>query len=118
MYRTEEILEQADRLSAKIQDLDLVKDYRRVEEQIHANHSIDTRMKELKRNQKQAVNFQNYGKIEALKASEHTIQSLEHDINQLPIVGEFRTAQREANDLLQLMIETMSKCLNNHHPED
>ncbi|MEB6035662.1 YlbF family regulator [Staphylococcus pseudoxylosus] len=112
MYEKEEILAEADRISERIKSLDTVKEYHNVESQIHQNKNIEQRMKELKKNQKQSVNLQNYGKTQALKDSEDKIQHIEEDINILPIVEEFRESQTEANDLLQMMISTMSDRLN------
>lgn len=112
MYEKEEILAEADRISERIKALDTVKDYHNVESQIHQNKNIEQRMKELKKNQKQSVNLQNYGKTQALKASEDKIQHIEENINILPIVEEFRESQTEANELLQMMISTMSDRLN------
>ena len=60
----------SDRISERIKDLDIVKEYHRVEQQIHNNKQIEQKMKDLKKNQKQSVNLQNYGKTEALKQSE------------------------------------------------
>ncbi|MCU5746774.1 YlbF family regulator [Staphylococcus sp. SQ8-PEA] len=117
MYEKDEILKEASKISDNIKNLDIVKDYQRVEQQIHENKSIDSRMKTLKQNQKQAVNLQNYGKFEALKHTENTINDLKDDINQLPIVDEFRTSQREANSLLQLMIKVMENRLNERHQD-
>lgn len=64
---------------------------------------------------KQSVNFQNYGKHQAYQKSEEEISQLEKEINALPIVEEFRSAQFEANELLQLMVSTMEQSLNNHN---
>ena len=47
---------------------------------------------------KQSVNFQNYGKHQAYQKSEKEISQLEKEINALPIVEEFRSAQFEANE--------------------
>ncbi|MCE5037942.1 YlbF/YmcA family competence regulator [Staphylococcus auricularis] len=112
MYNKEDILAEADQLSEKIKALPEISDYRSIEEQIHANQSIDQNMKQLKRSQKQSVNLQNYGKTEALKQSEARIQHLEDEINRIPIVEEFREAQAEANNILQMMISTMADRLN------
>ena len=101
MYEKDDILAEAERLSERIKSLDTVKEYHKVESQIHHNENLEQRMKELKKNQKQSVNLQNYGKIHALQASEEKIQDIEEDINILPIVEEFRESQAEANDLLQ-----------------
>ena len=43
------------------------------------------------------------------------IHQLENEINELPIVQEFRASQYEANDLLQMMIKTMENRLNEHN---
>jgi cell fate (sporulation/competence/biofilm development) regulator YmcA (YheA/YmcA/DUF963 family) len=118
VYSKEDILAEADDIVAKIQSLDTVRDYHDVEQQIHNNVNIEARMKELKRNQKQSVNLQNYGKTEALKQSEGKISGIEQDINALPIVEEFRALQYEANDLLQMMISTMADQLNRLHEND
>ncbi|MGX8004688.1 RicAFT regulatory complex protein RicA family protein [Staphylococcus hominis] len=108
-------LKQADSVSNKIKGLELIKQYQNVEQQIHENSSIDQKMKQLKLQQKQSVNFQNYGKHQAYQKSEKEISQLEKEINALPIVEEFRSAQFEANELLQLMVSTMEQSLNKHN---
>ena len=112
MYEKDEILAEADKLSQRIQSLDTVKEYQAIEQQIHHNKNIETRMKDLKKTQKQSVNLQNYGKHQALRQSEDKIQDIEQNLNIIPIVEEFRESQAEANDLLQMMISTMSNRLN------
>lgn len=118
MYSKDDILKQADQLTSKIQDLDLIKSYQNIEKQIHENRNIESKMNRLKKQQKQSVNFQNYGKQHAYQQSENEIEALEHEINELPIVEEFRSAQYEANDLLQLMISTMEDRLNEHNEDE
>ncbi|MCG7339587.1 YlbF family regulator [Staphylococcus sp. ACRSN] len=115
MYEKDEILAEADKISEHIKSLDIVQEYHRVEQQIHNNKQIEQKMKDLKKNQKQSVNLQNYGKTEAFKQSEDKIQEIEHNINVLPIVEEFKESQAEANDLLQMLISTMSDRLNEHN---
>ncbi|MBU0437465.1 hypothetical protein CD110_05105 [Staphylococcus casei] len=117
MYEKDDILEAATQLSERIKSLDTVKEYHAVEAQIHHNKHIEQRMKDLKKTQKQSVNLQNYGKTEALKQSEGKIHDIEQNINDLPIVEEFRESQTEANDLLQMMISTMSDRLNQHQQD-
>lgn len=115
MYEKEDILKQANSVSNKIKALELIKQYQNVEQQIHENTSIEQKMKQLKLQQKQSVNFQNYGKHQAYQKSEKEISQLEKEINALPIVEEFRSAQFEANELLQLIVSTMEQSLNNHN---
>ncbi len=101
MYNKDDVLKQADNIANKIKNLDTIKTYQQIEAQIHQNQTIKTKMDMLKKHQKQAVNFQNYGKQNALEQSEHTIQSIEAEINTLPIVEQFQTSQYEANHYLQ-----------------
>ena len=115
MYDKAAIIAKAQALSDQIKALETVKEYQKVEEQIHRNHHIDDWMADLKQKQKQSVNLQNYGKIEAYKRSEAEIAELEKKINALPIVTEFRESQADANDLLQMMINTMADRLNAAH---
>lgn len=115
MYSKEEILKHADVLAQQINDLKVVKDYQSIEQQIHNNKAIENKMKILKKQQKQSVNFQNYGKNIAFQQSEDQIHHIEDEINSLPIVEEFRSAQFDANDLLQMMIKTMEDRLNEHN---
>ena len=118
MYSKEDILKHADILAQRINDLDVVKDYQSIEQQIHNNKTIESKMKSLKNQQKQSVNFQNYGKDTALRQSENQIHHIEGEINNLPIVEEFRSAQYDANDLLQMMIKTMEDRLNEHNKRE
>ena len=48
MYEKDEILAEADKLRQRIQSLDTVKEYQAIEQQIHQNKNIETRMKDLK----------------------------------------------------------------------
>lgn len=118
MYSKEEILNQTEKLSHNIKNLEIIKSYQSVEKQIHENQTIEMKMKKLKKQQKQSVNFQNYGKQQAYEQSESEIQSLENEINELPIVEEFRSAQYEANDFLQMMVSTMENRLNEHNENE
>ena len=57
MYNKEQILTETDFIVQQIQDLDTVKDYQQVERQIHQNDQIESKMQELKKNQKHVGYF-------------------------------------------------------------
>ena len=105
-------------LAEKIGKLEVVQDYHNVEKQIHNNQAIKTKDESFESATKQSVNFQNYGKQNALEQSEAKIQYLKDEINELPIVEEFRSAQYEANDLLQMMVKTMEDRLNEYNKKN
>jgi len=118
MYSEKEIIRKVESLAEKIGKLEVVQDYHNGEKQIHNNQAIKQKMNRLKAQQKQSVNFQNYGKQNALEQSEAKIQYLKDEINELPIVEEFRSAQYEANDLLQMMVKTMEDRLNEYNKKE
>ena len=88
MYSEKEIIRKVESLAEKIGKLEVVQDYHNVEKQ------------------------------NALEQSEAKIQYLKDEINELPIVEEFRSAQYEANDLLQMMVKTMEDRLNEYNKKE
>ncbi|UXR77480.1 MULTISPECIES: YlbF family regulator [unclassified Staphylococcus] len=108
MTNKEDVLRKARELQQSIQDLETIQYYKQVETQIHQNEHIAKQMKTLKQQQKQSVNLQNYDKPIAYQRSEATIQAIQAEIDDMPIVSEFRQAQREANDTIQFIIETLA----------
>ena len=117
MYSKEDILKHADILAQRINDLDVVKDYQSIEQQIHNNKTIESKMKSLKIN-KTICQLSKLWKDTAFRQSENQIHHIEDEINNLPIVEEFRSAQYDANDLLQMMIKTMEDRLNEHNKRE
>ena len=118
MYSEKEIIRKVESLAEKIGKLEVVQDYHNVEKQIHNNQAIKQKDESFESATKQSVNFQNYGKQNALEQSEAKIQYLKDEINELPIVEEFRSAQYEANDLLQMMVKTMEDRLNEYNKKN
>lgn len=108
MTSKEDVLQKARELQQAIRDLETVRYYQQVEQQIHENEQIAQHMNTLKQQQKQSVNLQNYHKPVAYQRSESTIQAIQSEIDDIPIVSEFRQAQREANDTIQFIIETLA----------
>lgn len=58
--------------------------------------------------QKQAVNLQHYGKGEALKKVEGKISTIEQELDEIPVVQDFKQSQVDVNELLQLIASTIS----------
>ncbi|PSC77676.1 hypothetical protein C6576_11520, partial [Mammaliicoccus sciuri] len=65
MYTKDDILEQARKLGKMMSETEEVDFFKRAEAQIHENQTVREKMASLKSLQKQAVNFQNYGKDKA-----------------------------------------------------
>ncbi|KIL50549.1 hypothetical protein KP77_19240 [Jeotgalibacillus alimentarius] len=107
-YTKKEIIAKAKDLAQMITETEEVDFFKRAEAQIQENQKIREKIASLRSLQKQAVNFQHYGKHEALKMIEAKIEKVEKEIDEIPIVQEFKQSQTEVNDLLQMVANTVS----------
>jgi cell fate (sporulation/competence/biofilm development) regulator YmcA (YheA/YmcA/DUF963 family) len=107
-YTKDDIIARAQELARIIAETEEVDFFKRAEGQIHVNAKVSTLISDIKGLQKQAVNLQHYGKPEALKKVEDKIASLEQELDNIPVVQEFKQSQIEVNELLQLIATTIS----------
>lgn len=107
-YTRDDIVAHAKELARMIAETDEVDFFKRAEAQIHENNKVSTLISDIKGLQKQAVNLQHYGKSEASKKVEEKLTSLEAELDEIPVVQEFKQSQVEVNDLLQLIAATIS----------
>src|SRR6476620_9426082 len=91
-----------------VAETDEVDFFKRAEAQIHGNLKVSTLIADIKGLQKQAVNLQHYGKPEALKKVEDKIATIEQELDEIPVVQEFKQSQLEVNELLQIIASTIS----------
>ncbi|MCD7033693.1 RicAFT regulatory complex protein RicA family protein [Metabacillus sp. GX 13764] len=113
VYSKDEVVAKARELAKMIADTEEVDFFKRAEAQINENQKISRIIAEIKSLQKQAVNFQHYGKTEALKQVEDKIDMLQDELDGIPIIQEFKDSQLEINDLLQLVAHTISNHVTN-----
>jgi cell fate (sporulation/competence/biofilm development) regulator YmcA (YheA/YmcA/DUF963 family) len=107
-YTKDDIVARAKELASMIAETEEVDFFKRAEAQIHENPKVSTLVSDIKGLQKQAVNLQHYGKPEALKKVEDKIASIEQELDEIPVVQEFKQSQMEVNELLQLIASTIS----------
>ncbi|MFC4323355.1 RicAFT regulatory complex protein RicA family protein [Litchfieldia salsa] len=107
-YTKAQIVERARELAKMIAETEEVDFFKRAEAQINENQKIKEMIASIKSLQKQAVNFQHYGKTEALRKVEEKIDAIQAELDGIPIVEEFKHSQIEVNDLLQLVANTIS----------
>ena len=103
VYTKDEIVEKAKEIAHMIANTEEVEFFKKVEEQINENQKVREKIASLKTLQKQAVNFQHLGKEKALKMIEGKIATIEEEIDQIPVVQQFKQSQFEVNELLQLV---------------
>ncbi|MCW1928264.1 RicAFT regulatory complex protein RicA family protein [Bhargavaea beijingensis] len=112
-YTKHEIIEKAKELADMIARTEEVDFFKRAEAQINDNQKIREKIASLKSLQKQAVNFQQYGKERAFGLVENKIEQIEKEIDEVPIVQEFKQSQIEVNQLLQLVSNTIANNVTN-----
>ncbi|AKS38259.1 hypothetical protein NP92_09095 [Anoxybacillus gonensis] len=108
-YTKDDIVQKAKELAKMIAETEEVEIFKQAEAKIHENEKVRTMIAKIKSLQKQAVNLQHYGKIEALKKVEAEIDEIYEQLSDIPIVEQFKQSQVEINDLLQLVASTISK---------
>ncbi|QHE61385.1 hypothetical protein FHE72_10330 [Rossellomorea vietnamensis] len=113
-YTKDDIIKRAEELATMIAETEEVDFFKRAEAQIHENQKVREMIASIKSLQKQAVNFQHYGKIEALKMVEAKIENLEKEIDEIPVVQQFKESQTDVNDLLQIVASVISNNVTDH----
>lgn len=112
-YTKDEIIAKANEIAHMIANTEQVDFFKRAEAQINENQKVRESIASLKSLQKQAVNFQQYGKERALNIIEGKIEKIEEEIDAIPIVQEFKQSQGEVNELLQLVSNTIANGVTN-----
>jgi cell fate (sporulation/competence/biofilm development) regulator YmcA (YheA/YmcA/DUF963 family) len=107
-YTKDDILTKAAELAEMIAKTEEVDFFKRAEAQINDNQKIREMIASIKSLQKQAVNFQHYGKQQAYKQVQEKIDALEQELDELPIVQQFKQSQVDVNDLLQIVASQVS----------
>ncbi|PLS16757.1 hypothetical protein CVD28_16920 [Bacillus sp. M6-12] len=107
-YTKDDILAKAADLAKMIAETEEVEFFKRAEEQINENQKVREMIASLKSLQKQAINFQHYGKEKAYAQVQGKIEAIEKEIDEIPVVQEFKQSQVDVNDLLQMVASQVS----------
>ncbi|GAK01570.1 LOW QUALITY PROTEIN: YmcA protein [Geomicrobium sp. JCM 19055] len=113
-YNKEDIMAKAQELAQKITETEEVDFFIRAEKQINENEKVQSMIEEVKAKQKELVNLQHYKKKEAMKKTQREINRLHKEIDEIPIVQEFKRSQTEVNEVLQLVSSTISNDVTSH----
>ncbi|SER08472.1 Cell fate regulator YmcA, YheA/YmcA/DUF963 family (controls sporulation, competence, biofilm development) [Gracilibacillus ureilyticus] len=112
-YTRNEVIAEAHNLAKMMANIEEIERFKQLEAKLNDNNKIQATIKKIKALQKQAVNFQAYGKEEALKRVEKEIDRLQAEIDEIPVVQEFKESQVVINDLLQLVSNTIAREITN-----
>lgn len=113
VYTKDEIVAKAKEVAHMIANTEEVEFFKKAEEQINENQFVREKIASLKTLQKQAVNFQHLGKEKALKMIEGKIEGIETEIDELPVVQQFKQSQTDVNELLQLVSNAIANAVTN-----
>ncbi|WP_163971293.1 RicAFT regulatory complex protein RicA family protein [Oceanobacillus halotolerans] len=113
-YTRKQILDEAKNLATMLASTEEIDRFKQVEAKINENQKVQQLISRIKALQKQAVNFQAYGKSEALKKVEAEIDRLQEEIDAIPVVQEFKETQVVVNDILQLVSGTIAREVTNN----
>lgn len=113
LYTKDEIVEKAKEIAHMIANTEEVETFKQIEEQINENQKVREKIASLKTLQKQAVNFQALGKEKALAMIEGKIEKIELEIDEVPVVQQFKQSQVDVNYLLQLVSNTIANNVTN-----
>ncbi|RKQ37553.1 RicAFT regulatory complex protein RicA family protein [Oceanobacillus halophilus] len=112
-YTRKDVLEEAKKLAEMLSGTDEIDRFKQVEAKLNENQKVQKLIQKIKTLQKQAVNFQAYGKQEALKKVDEEIDRLQNEIDEIPVVQEFKETQVVVNDVLQLVSGTIAREVTN-----
>lgn len=113
-YTRTEVLDEAKKLATMLAHTEEIDRFKQVEVKINANEKVQKLISNIKILQKQAVNLQAYEKTEALKKVEDEIDRLQVEIDDIPVVQEFKEIQVVVNDILQLVTGTIAREVTNN----
>ncbi|MCM3625867.1 YlbF family regulator [Paenibacillus glycanilyticus] len=113
----DDIMEKAKELAGLIFTSEEVQQYQRAEKQIQGNERVQALISMIKKKQKEVVAFETTFKNEQMvKKIEGEMESLQDELDGIPIVSEFQQSQSDINYLLQLVIsivrDTVSEKIN------
>ncbi|WP_202077276.1 RicAFT regulatory complex protein RicA family protein [Caldalkalibacillus salinus] len=103
-----EIIDQAEKLAKLIAQSKEVEFFKQAEQQIKKNQKVQNLINAIKFKQKQAVHAEHYDKNKALQDFEKSLDELNRELDEIPVVQEFKQSQVEVNDLLQMMTNIIS----------
>ena len=100
----EVIMGKANDLAAMIAQSADAKLFRAAEVKIQANERVQALIKTIKRKQKEAVAFEQFGNPQKVTQIEAEIAELQAELDDIPVVQQFKQTQDDLNHLLQLVI--------------
>lgn len=113
LYTKDDLIIKAREIAHMIANTEQVEIFKAAEAKINENQEVREKIESLKALQKQAVNFEHLGKERGVKVIESKIEQIENEINEVPVVQQFKMTQMDVNELLQLVSNTIANHVTN-----
>ncbi|MFD0587110.1 RicAFT regulatory complex protein RicA family protein [Paenibacillus sp. GCM10027627] len=113
----EDIMAKTKELAEVIFHSDEVQQYRRAEQQINTNERVQVLINQIKKKQKEVVAFETtFKNPDMVKKIETEMETLQDELDNIPLVSQFQQSQSDINYLLQLVVtiirDTVSDRIN------
>ncbi|MCC2683259.1 MAG: rane protein [Paenibacillaceae bacterium] len=112
----QDILMKAKELADLISTSTEVQFFQQAEKQIATNDTVQKLINQIKKKQKEAVAFETFKNPAMVKKIEAEIDQLQDELDEIPIVSEFKQSQQDINYMLQLIMtairDTVSEKIN------
>ncbi|MFC0014422.1 MULTISPECIES: RicAFT regulatory complex protein RicA family protein [Allobacillus] len=112
-YTRKQVIEEAQELAKKLSKIEEIDRFRQLEVKINENKKVQAHIAKIKALQKQAVNLQHYDKHGALEQVEAELDRYQRELDEIPIVQEFKDSQVVVNDILQRVTKTIADEVTN-----
>ena len=103
----DDIMEKAKHLADLILTTDEVKQYQQAEKKIQEHERVQEIIAMLKKKQKEIVAFESFQNKQMVEKIEGEINSLQDELDQIPLVLQFQQSQTDVNYLLQLIMSVI-----------
>ncbi|NEW05631.1 hypothetical protein GK047_06300 [Paenibacillus sp. SYP-B3998] len=103
----EDILSKAKELAELLTTSNEVQFYQKAEKQISLNPDIQVLISAIKKKQKEIVAFEKFNNPKMIEKIENEIDTLQDELDGIPIVSEFKQTQEDINYLLQLVMSVI-----------
>lgn len=100
----EDIINKAKELAETLTTADEVQIYQKAEIKVNNHTEVQEIIKLIKKKQKEIVGFEHFKNQAMVDKIEKEIEALEQQLNEYPVVNEFKQSQEDINYLLQLVI--------------
>lgn len=99
-------------LQEKIEHLEYVEDFKRVEQRLQEQAPLFEAQEEMKKLQKDAMLYREIGKMQAYKETSQAAQKIEKSLKMSPLVEEYFIKLQDVNDLVQYVTGEVERKVN------